>query len=110
MPVRIYDLAKKLGMESKDVLAKAKELGIAAKVPSSSLDKITAEFLEQHLEALRKPEVPVPAPAPPIAPTPIILVSDPPPEVLPILPTPAAPETPAPVVMDAPSLVEAEEK
>ena len=51
MPVRIYDLAKKLGIESKDVLIKAKELGIAAKVPSSSLDKITAEFLEQQLVA-----------------------------------------------------------
>ncbi|MGZ5543047.1 MAG: translation initiation factor IF-2 N-terminal domain-containing protein, partial [Limisphaerales bacterium] len=50
MPVRIYDLAKKLGMESKAVLAKAKELGITtAKVPSSSLDKITAEFLEEQL-------------------------------------------------------------
>ena len=43
MPVRIYDLAKKLGLDSKSVLAKAKELGIAtAKVPSSSLDKISA--------------------------------------------------------------------
>ena len=47
MPVRIYDLAKKLGLESKDVLLKAKELGITtARVPSSSLDKITAEYLE----------------------------------------------------------------
>ena len=50
MPVRIYDISKKLGLENKDVLAKAKELGItAAKVPSSSLDKITAEYLEQEL-------------------------------------------------------------
>ena len=50
MPVRIYDLAKKLGLESKEVLAKAKELGISsAKVPSSSLDKITAEYLEEQL-------------------------------------------------------------
>ncbi len=51
MPVRIYDIAKKLGIESKEVLAKAKSLGIAAaKVPSSSLDKITAEYLEQQLD------------------------------------------------------------
>ena len=36
MPVRIYDIAKKLGLESKEVLVKAKELSIAAaKVPSS---------------------------------------------------------------------------
>jgi len=50
MPVRVYDIAKKLGVESKDVIAKAKELGIsAARAPSSMLDKITAEFLESHL-------------------------------------------------------------
>jgi hypothetical protein len=50
MPVRIYDIAKKLGIESKEVLVKAKALGItAAKVPSSSLDKITAEYLEEQL-------------------------------------------------------------
>ena len=61
MPVRIYEISKKLGIENKEVLAKAKELGItAARVPSSSLDKITAEFLESHL----KPAVPV-APPPP---------------------------------------------
>ncbi len=66
MPVRIYDLAKKLGLESKEVLAKAKELKIpGAKVPSSSLDKITAEYLEQHLT----PKVaPVPAAPEPVAP------------------------------------------
>lgn len=66
MPVRIYDIAKKLGIESKDVLVKAKELGItAAKVPSSSLDKITAEFLEESLAAFAKPRE---AAAPPTAP------------------------------------------
>ncbi|HLZ53179.1 MAG TPA: translation initiation factor IF-2 N-terminal domain-containing protein, partial [Verrucomicrobiae bacterium] len=50
MPVRIYDISKKLGLENKVILAKAKSLGIAAaKVPSSSLDKISAEFLEEEL-------------------------------------------------------------
>ena len=50
MPVRIYDISKKLGLENKEVLSKAKELGIAAaRVASSSLDKITAEYLEQQL-------------------------------------------------------------
>ena len=50
MPVRIYDISKKLGLENKEVLAKAKTLGIAAaRVASSSLDKITAEYLEQQL-------------------------------------------------------------
>ncbi len=74
MPVRIYDIAKKLGIESKDVLAKAKDLGIAeARVASSSLDKITAEYLEQELSG--KPPA-----NPPVAPTvqePIRVVSAP---------------------------------
>ena len=78
MPVRIYDIAKKLGLESKEVLAKAKELGIAsARVASSSLDKITAEYLESHFTPA-KPEA-APAP-PPHAPEPIVIVSAPPPE------------------------------
>jgi translation initiation factor IF-2 len=50
MPVRIYDIAKRLGLESKEVISKAKELNIAAaKVPSSSLDKISAEWLEEEI-------------------------------------------------------------
>jgi translation initiation factor IF-2 len=50
MPVRIYDIAKKYGLENKEILAKAKSLGIAAaRVPSSSLDKISAEYLEEQL-------------------------------------------------------------
>ncbi len=50
MPVRIYEIAKDLNLESRLVLLKAKELGItAAKVPSSSLDKITAEYLREQL-------------------------------------------------------------
>ena len=50
MPVRIYDISKKLGLENKEILAKAKALGIAAaRVASSSLDKITAEYLEEEL-------------------------------------------------------------
>ena len=66
MPVRIYDISKKLGLENKEVLAKAKALGIAAaKVPSSSLDKITAEYLEEqilkdHPERRRAPSRPPP--------------------------------------------------
>ena len=60
MPVRIYDISKKLGLDNKQVLAKAKELRMtAARVASSSLDKITAEFLEQELLK----EYPAPPPA-----------------------------------------------
>ena len=61
MPVRIYDIAKKLGITSKEVIARAKEFGIAnAKVPSSSLDKITAEYLEQQIGGGPEPETPEP--------------------------------------------------
>jgi hypothetical protein len=50
MAVRIYEISKKLGLENKEILAAAKALGItAAKIPSSSLDKITAEYLEEEL-------------------------------------------------------------
>ena len=73
MPVRIYDISKKLGLENKVILAKAKSLGIAAaKVPSSSLDKISAEYLEEQL-CIDHPELaaklaPPPPPAPKAAP------------------------------------------
>src|SRR6185503_6185276 len=77
MPVRIYDIAKKLGLESKEVLAKAKELGIAsARVASSSLDKITAEYLESHFTPAKPAAPPAAHPAPP---EPIVIVSAPPP-------------------------------
>ncbi len=59
MPVRIYEIAKKVGIPSKEVLAKAKELGIAnAKVASSTLDKITAEYLEEQIAGKPEPEAP----------------------------------------------------
>src|SRR5436190_10051692 len=83
MPVRIYDISKKLGLENKEVLSKAKKLGItAARVASSSLDKITAEYLE---EQLRKdhPNLASATPAhvalPPVVSEPILVVSAPPP-------------------------------
>src|SRR6185503_16707135 len=82
MPVRIYDIAKKLGIESKEVLAKAKELGIAAKVPSSSLDKITAEYLESHFAPVKAPEPPPPPSEPP--------------QAVAVTPAPPVPEMPAP--------------
>lgn len=109
MPVRIYEIAKKLGIENKEVLVKAKELGItAARVPSSSLDKITAEFLESHL----RPAVPAAPPVePPPPPPPIEIHGAPPPEVAaeepPVEAPPAeAPPVPEPVEAKAPPPVE----
>ncbi len=85
MPVRIYEIAKKLNLESKFVLNKAKELGIAAaKVPSSTLDKITAEFLEEQLAPLAKPF----EPSKPMEVTPVTIIhapAPPPPVVAPVL-------------------------
>jgi translation initiation factor IF-2 len=93
MPVRIYDISKKLGLENKAVLTKAKALGItAAKVASSSLDKITAEYLEGELRKdnpdLAAAAAPAPAAPVPVPETPIVVVTAPVPEI-----KPAQPET-----------------
>jgi translation initiation factor IF-2 len=102
MPVRIYDISKKLGLENKEILAKAKAMGIAAaRVPSSSLDKISAEWLEEEL-LKAYPEIaaklaPKPAPEPP-KPAPvedkIVLITAPPPE-------------PKPEIKEEPAVIEA---
>jgi len=106
MPVRIYDISKKLGLQNKEVLAKAKTLGIAAaKVPSSSLDKITAEDLENHLLE-DHPELAAKFAAPPVVETPkpppveekVVFITAPPPEP----PKPEVKEEPPPVVVEAP--------
>ena len=102
MPVRIYDIAKKLGLESKDILVKAKDLGItAAKVPSSSLDKISAEWLEEEIikaspdlaaKLAHKPAEEIPRPAP--VEEKIVIIHAPPPEpVIEVI------REPAPVVL-----------
>ena len=112
MPVRIYDLAKKLGLQSKVVLAKAKELGCtAAKVPSSTLDKITADYLEEKLLVLFPSPAPPAPPAPPepvvVPPPAVAIVVEPPPEAPPAAPPPPLeivplPEAPSPVVTAPP--------
>ncbi|HWN94160.1 MAG TPA: translation initiation factor IF-2 [Methylomirabilota bacterium] len=94
MPVRIYEIAKRLGIESKEVLSKAKELGIAAaRVPSSSLDKITAEYLEEKLGGQKIAEAPAPQPN-----QPIVVVGETPtaPTEIGATPSPAILETTAP--------------
>ncbi|HEX7469949.1 MAG TPA: translation initiation factor IF-2 N-terminal domain-containing protein, partial [Verrucomicrobiae bacterium] len=102
MPVRIYDISKKLGLENKEIIAKAKSLGIAAaRVPSSSLDKITAEDLENHLLE-DHPELAAKFAAPPVVETPkpapieekVVFITAPPPEP----PKPEVKEEPSPVV------------
>ncbi|NJM55080.1 MAG: hypothetical protein HC841_03420 [Verrucomicrobiae bacterium] len=47
--MRIYELAKKIGLESKEILAEANKLGIwEAKVPSSSLNDFHIGQLVNH--------------------------------------------------------------
>ena len=113
MPVRIYDISKKLGLENKVILAKAKAMGIAAaKVPSSSLDKITAEDLENHLLA-DHPELAAKFAAPPVveAPKPppveekVVFITAPPPPLEP--PKPEAIAEPPKVEPAPPPVVEA---
>jgi len=112
MPVRIYDISKKLHLENKEVLSKAKELGIAAaRVASSSLDKITAEYLEEqlrkdHPERIASPEPP-PAPAPAAPEHKVVLKAAPEPAAPPkpdtTLPPPAAEAEAKPQLDGAPS-------
>ncbi|HEX5222861.1 MAG TPA: translation initiation factor IF-2 [Verrucomicrobiae bacterium] len=115
MPVRIYDISKKLGLENKEVLATAKSLGIAtAKVPSSSLDKITAEYLEEEIlkthpeiAAKLKPAGPAPEPKPAPVEQKIEIIKAPPapePPPVAVVETPPAPpvEVPAKPVEPAP--------
>jgi translation initiation factor IF-2 len=101
MPVRIYDIAKKLGLENKAILAKAKALGIAAaRVPSSSLDKISAEFLEEEL-LKDYPELAAKFKAPP-APTVEELPKPPPVEEKIVVITAPPPEPPRPEIKAEP--------
>jgi translation initiation factor IF-2 len=51
MSIRIHELAKKLGMDNKDLMALLKERGYPAKSVSSTVDNITAEALEQEMAA-----------------------------------------------------------
>ena len=109
MPVRIYDIAKKLGLESKEILVKAKEMGIAAaKVPSSSLDKISAEWLEEEIvkasPALAAKFAPkaAEAPAPPPVEEKIVIIHAPPPvAVIEVITAPP----PAPLIDPPPPVV-----
>lgn len=115
MPVRIYDISKKLGLENKQVLAVAKSLGITtAKVPSSSLDKITAEYLEDEIlkahpdvAAKLKPAAPPPEPKPAPAEQKIEIITappEPPPVVIVEPPVPPVAEVP---LATPPAVIEA---
>ena len=56
--MRIYELARELGVDSKDVLSNAQELGLEVKTASSGLDDESAELLRLAI-AGDEPETPV---------------------------------------------------
>ncbi len=84
--MRVYELARDLGLESKDVLEQAKELGLDVKTASSGLDAEGAELVRMAFAA---DEAPTAEAAPAVA------AADPEPEPAPeVEPAPAAePET-----------------
>jgi translation initiation factor IF-2 len=49
MSIRLHELAKRIGMDNKDLLALLKGRNYPVKTVSSTVDKITAEALEQEL-------------------------------------------------------------
>jgi translation initiation factor IF-2 len=116
MPVRIYDISKKLGLENKEVLTKAKSLGLAAaKVASSSLDKITAEYLEEqlyidHPNLRTVTNAPTPAPVQSQVNEPIVVVTAPPPETASAVEETGAIETATAVLEPEPEPAAAESK
>ncbi|MBI3990952.1 MAG: translation initiation factor IF-2 N-terminal domain-containing protein, partial [Candidatus Omnitrophica bacterium] len=64
MGIRVYELAKKLQVSSKDLMVKLKELKIDAKGHMSVLDKETADIVEIELSGKKK-VVPPPKPEEP---------------------------------------------
>src|SRR4030042_925549 len=112
--MRAYELARELGVESKEVLARAAELGITISSASSGLDEETVAFIRLAFEesatagkaaAETAPEAapaaaPPPAPPPPPPPPP---VEAPPPPLAQARPAPAAEAPAAPARRPAPA-------
>ncbi|HEX2774688.1 MAG TPA: translation initiation factor IF-2 N-terminal domain-containing protein, partial [Micromonosporaceae bacterium] len=65
---RVHELAKELGVESKTVLAKLKEMGEFVKSASSTVEAPVARRLRGAFEAQAAPAAPAAAPAPTAAP------------------------------------------
>ncbi len=52
--IRVHELAKKMGVESKDLISVLEKMGIKGKTPSSGLDDKEAKSLIEKLKAIRK--------------------------------------------------------
>ena len=53
---RLYEIAKELGKESKEVVARAKELGLDVKSHSSSVEAATAEQIAASFKSAPAPK------------------------------------------------------
>ena len=90
MAVRVYELAKELGLESKEVLQTLKDMGEFVRSASSTIEAPVARKLREHV-ASEKPAASAPAKAQPARPAPAASA--------PVRPQPVAAavtETPAP--------------
>jgi translation initiation factor IF-2 len=52
--IRVHELAKKMGVESKDLISVLEKMGIKGKTPSSGLDDKETKSLIEKLKAIRK--------------------------------------------------------
>jgi translation initiation factor IF-2 len=52
--IRVHELAKKMGVESKDLVSVLEKMGIKGKTPSSGLDDVESKSLIEKLKAIRK--------------------------------------------------------
>jgi translation initiation factor IF-2 len=52
--IRVHELAKKMGVESKDLISVLEKMGIKGKTPSSGLDDKETKSLIERLKAVRK--------------------------------------------------------
>ena len=53
--VRVHELAKQLGMESKEVLAKLQEMGEFVRSASSTIDRKSTRLNSSHIPLSRMP-------------------------------------------------------
>ncbi|MEA2667056.1 MAG: Translation initiation factor N-terminal region, partial [Candidatus Eremiobacteraeota bacterium] len=92
---RIFELAKELGMSSKDLLGLFGRLGLEAKNQLSVVEPKVADLLRAQLKGAKAAAKPVPQPAPaaPVAAEPAAAAAPPP--VPPVAPAVAVAEPPA---------------
>jgi len=104
MSIRVHDLAKHCGLTNKEMLDKLHAMNYPAKSHSSTVDKITAESIEQEYHYVPPVAAPPAAPEPP----PVEVAPPPPPPPAPVAkaaPVIAAPKPVAPVAAPKPQPV-----